>query len=141
MTPVLMSDWKLFVIVAAIGVGVFYLRNYVRKKAENLARKEDLKDLTDIVERVRAQFERANLVHRVQFEAEFRVCQDLWRDANKALSDVRHEFGPGGTESDYIPKRTTGLLGHARWIQTVRERRGLAGVLRVRKFNIPMERR
>jgi hypothetical protein len=88
MTPVFMSDWKLFVIVAAIGVGVFYLRNYVRKKAENLAQKEDLKDLTDVVERVRAQFERANLVHRVQFETEFRVCRDVWRVAH----DTHREF-------------------------------------------------
>ncbi len=38
--------------------------------------------MTNIVDRVRAQFERANLVHRVQFEAEFRACQGVWREAN-----------------------------------------------------------
>jgi len=84
---IFMSDWKLFVIVAAIGLGVFYLRHYVGAKAKNLAEKEDLKDLTRIVERVRSQFERANLVHRVQFEAEFRVCQDLWRDAHSTFRE------------------------------------------------------
>ena len=77
-----MNDWNLLVILAAIGLSVFYFRGYIRRKAENLAQKEDLRELTDIVERVRTQFERANLVHRVQFEAEFRACQDVWRQAN-----------------------------------------------------------
>ena len=87
-----MSDWKLFVIVAAIGLGVFYLRNYVGAKAENLAQKEDLRALTDIVEGVRAQFERANLVHRVQFEAEFRACQNVWREANNTHQEFVRLF-------------------------------------------------
>jgi nitrogen regulatory protein PII-like uncharacterized protein len=77
-----MDKWMLLIILAAIGVAVFYLRNYIGAKAENLAQKQDLRDLTDVVERVRTQFERANLVHRVQFEAEFRACQDVWREAN-----------------------------------------------------------
>ena len=77
-----MNDWKLLVILAAIGLSWFFLRRYIGVKAENLAQKEDLRDLTDIVERVRAQFETANLVHRVQFEAEFRACQDVWRHAH-----------------------------------------------------------
>jgi hypothetical protein len=87
-----MSDWKLFVIVAAIGLGVFYLRNYVSAKAKNLAQKEDLRALTDIVEGVRAQFERANMVHRVQFEAEFRACQDVWREANNTHQEFVRLF-------------------------------------------------
>jgi hypothetical protein len=77
-----MNDWKLVVILAAIGLSWFFLRKYIGTKAENLAQKQDLRALTDIIEGVRAQFERANLVHRVQFEAEFRACQDVWREAN-----------------------------------------------------------
>ena len=65
------GNWTLGVLSPKVGA-----------KAENLAQKEDLRALTDIVEGVRAQFERANLVHRVQFEAEFRACQDVWREAN-----------------------------------------------------------
>jgi len=76
------NDWKLLVILAAIALSWFFLRRYIGAKAENLAQKEDLRDLTDIVERVRTQFERANLVHKVQFEAEFKACQDVWREAN-----------------------------------------------------------
>ena len=77
-----MNDWKLLVILAAIGLSWFFLRRYIGVKAENLAQKEDLRALTEIVKGVRAQLERANLVHRVQFEAEFRACQDVWREAN-----------------------------------------------------------
>src|SRR5947199_8883829 len=77
-----MNDWKLLVIVTAIGLSWFFLRKYRGAKAENLAQKEDLRALTDIVEGVRAQFERANVVHRVQFEAEFRACQDVWREGD-----------------------------------------------------------
>ena len=77
-----MNDWTFLVILAAIGFSVFHLRKYIDAKAQNLAHKEDLRELTDIVERVRRQFDRTNLVHRVQFEAEFRACQDVWHAAN-----------------------------------------------------------
>jgi len=79
-----MNDWNFLVILAAIGLAVFFLRKYISAKAKNLAQKEDLRHLTNIVERVRAQFERGNLVHRVQFEAEFRACQDVWRHAHNS---------------------------------------------------------
>jgi hypothetical protein len=87
-----MNDWRLFVILAAIGLSWFFLRKYIGAKAENLAQKEDLRALTDIVEGVRAQFERANLVHRVQFEAEFRACQDVWREANNTHQEFVRLF-------------------------------------------------
>jgi hypothetical protein len=86
------NDWNLLVILAAIGLSWFFLRKYIGQKAENLAQKEDLRHLTDIVERVRAQFERANLVHRVQFEAEFRACQDVWREATNTHQEFVRLF-------------------------------------------------
>ena len=91
-----MNDWKLFVILAAIGFAVWYLRNYVGEKAKNLAQKEDLQDLTKIVEGVRSQFERVNLVHRVQFEAEFRACQDLWRVTHDTFREFIRLFPMSG---------------------------------------------
>lgn len=61
-----------------------YFPSYVKKKAENLATKEDLAVLTNIAERIRDQLSRANLVHRVQFEAEFRYYEKVW-DATHRL--------------------------------------------------------
>jgi nitrogen regulatory protein PII-like uncharacterized protein len=98
-----MNDWKLYVILATIGLAVFYLRHYVGAKAKNLAQKEDLKDLTNIVERVRSQFERANLVHRVHFEAEFRACQDIWRGAHSTHREFVRLFPMSGA----VPEAAT----------------------------------
>ena len=110
-----MNDWKLYVILAAIGLAVFYLRNYVREKAKNLAQKEDLQDLTKIVEGVRSQFERVNLVQRVQFEAEFRACQDLWRAANDAHKEFIRFFPTSGPdpEADQATKFLNAQLAFA----------------------------
>jgi len=52
--------------------------NYVKKKAKNLADKEDLKDLTLIVQKVKIGFQKVLATHRVQFEAEFRYYEDVW---------------------------------------------------------------
>ena len=64
-----------------------YITKYVNKKAENLAQKEDLEKLTEITERIRAQFDRTNVVHRVQFEAEFRAYQETWLAAHNVFRE------------------------------------------------------
>jgi hypothetical protein len=61
---------------------------YINKKAKNLAQKQDLEKLTEIVERIRAQFDRINVVYRIQFEAEFKAYQEMSRTAH----DVFREF-------------------------------------------------
>jgi hypothetical protein len=88
-----------------------YLPAYAAKKAENLATKEDIGQITDTVERVkaahaadierlksaleheraerRAADERINHIHRVQFETEFRVLSEIWA----ALALVRARVG------------------------------------------------
>lgn len=65
-------------------LGVAWLTYYVRSKAENLAKKQDLEALSEITERIRIQFENVHVVHRVQFEAEFRHYGEVWLAAHKA---------------------------------------------------------
>lgn len=77
----ILEDWGLLLVL----VGVSFLIYYTREKAKNLARKEDLDRLTDIVERVRSRFEKANLVHRIQFEAEFRHYERIWKASHVAF--------------------------------------------------------
>jgi hypothetical protein len=67
-----------------ITLATLYLRKFVAAKAENLAQKQDLKDLTMIVERVKSQFERANAMHKLQLETEFSACVNTWREASLA---------------------------------------------------------
>ena len=71
-----------------IGVATLYLRQFVSKKAENLAQKQDLADLTTIVERVKSQFERANAVEQLKLEKEFSTCVSTWSEA----CDAHREF-------------------------------------------------
>lgn len=71
-----------------IGAATLYLRQFVSKKAENLAQKQDLADLTTIVERVKSQFERANAVEQIKLEKEFSACVSTWAEA----CDAHREF-------------------------------------------------
>lgn len=71
-----------------IGAATLYLRQFVSKKAENLAQKQDLADLTTIVERVKSQFERANAVEQLKLEKEFSACVNTWAEA----CDAHREF-------------------------------------------------
>jgi hypothetical protein len=67
----------------ALGTGwlIHFVKNglpaYLAEKGKNLATKEDVGHLTDIVERVRLQFSHVSTVHKVQFEAEFQAYQAL----------------------------------------------------------------
>ena len=71
-----------------IAVATLYLRQFVSKKAENLAQKQDLADLTTIVERVTSQFGRANAVEQLKLEKEFSTCVSTWSEA----CDAHREF-------------------------------------------------
>ena len=59
---------------------------YFAEKGKNLATKEDLKQLTEIAERIRSDFSKVNTVHRVQFEAEFKSYQELWVAAQNVMA-------------------------------------------------------
>ena len=54
---------------------------YLEEKAKNLAQKEDLDLLTEIVEGVKKRFERGTIVYRAQFEVEFARMQEIWKSA------------------------------------------------------------
>ena len=76
-------------IVAGIGWLIYIasksLPAYLAEKGKNLATKEDIKHLTEITERIRAQFSKVNTVHKVQFETEFQAYQALWSAAHDAV--------------------------------------------------------
>ncbi len=54
---------------------------YIEEKAKNLAQKEDLDLLTEIVEGVKNRFERGTIVYKAQFEVEFARMQEIWKSA------------------------------------------------------------
>ena len=64
-----------------ITAATLYLRKFIAAKAENLAQKQDLKDLTTIVEGVKSRFERANVIHNLKLQKEFTACVNTWKEA------------------------------------------------------------
>jgi len=81
-------DVVLFVAVIAVFGMRYLLPAYLPEKGKNLASKEDLEELTRKVEGVKTQYlselERlrfdlgqASLVHRAQYETEFRVYEEI----------------------------------------------------------------
>ena len=78
-----------FVTPCGLGVLIYVVSKalpaYLAEKGKNVAAKKDLKRPTEIAERIRSQFAQANVVHRVQFEAEFQAYQALWSAAHDAV--------------------------------------------------------
>ena len=96
--------------LAVVGVGI-YLRQYISKKAENLASKEDLAGLTSIVEAVKTSFRlheesvKAALAkdvtaHDARFRMELPIYREIWEkycEVDAALTHVRVAAGAGRT--------------------------------------------
>src|SRR5438270_1525962 len=86
-----MEHWVQVLLFFCLALLIYFVRvtlpSYIQKKAENLAQKQDLRELTEIAERIRAQFDKVNVVHRVQFEAEFRAYQSIWLGAHNVFKE------------------------------------------------------
>jgi hypothetical protein len=74
-----------FLVVLGTGWLIYLVKNslpaYLAEKGKNLATKEDVGHLTDIVERIRLQFSHVSTVHKIQFEAEFQAYRELAKSA------------------------------------------------------------
>jgi hypothetical protein len=84
-----MPDWTQFLLMVGVAILIYLVRvslpGYIKRKAENLAQKQDLAELTRIAASINSKFDRSNVVHRVQFEAEFQAYQALWSTAHDAV--------------------------------------------------------
>ena len=102
-----MPEW--ITIGAVILVGL-YLREYVRKKAQNLASKEDVAELTEEVERVkssyrvqeellRADLQRKARIHQAQMDLELSIYKEIWE-------------GMTALDAALVQVQSYGLVGH-----------------------------
>ncbi len=82
LTQVMLAVLVLIVVV----VGLF-LRSYVKKKAENLATKEDIADITRRVEAIRSEYAREHEKLRMQLQISGIQQSALLREQRKALYD------------------------------------------------------
>jgi hypothetical protein len=81
----------------------YFLRPYLVEKGKNLASKEDIEELTRKVEgikaqhsleleRLRSELGRASLIHKAQYETEFRAYKEIWPrlvDVQRAAAALR----------------------------------------------------
>ena len=76
-------------IIIAVILGLViksYLPAYFSKKGENLATKEDIKDITEKVEEIRVEYAKRQHTSERAFDKEFDVLSELWQ----ALVELRH---------------------------------------------------
>lgn len=93
-------QWLTFLGVVGLGL---YFRSYLSKKAENLATKEDVSEITKQVESMKATIGAQLYIHQVRYQNEFNILMDL-SEKLVALRDSAHSLRP---VLDYVDSRET----------------------------------
>ena len=96
--------------LCVVGLGV-YFRSYLKKKAENLATKEDVSEITERVESMKATIGAQLYIHQVRYQNEFNILMDLTeklvelRDSALVLRPVVDYVDASEAEEDRKRKR------------------------------------
>jgi len=103
------------------GIG-FFIKDYIKKKAENLATKEDIQEITHKIEEVKHEYAtqletvRASLtsqvhIHQVRYEKEYQILSELTkclvelRDTARALRPKFDRINPNESEEERKERR------------------------------------
>ena len=101
-------------IVVAVILGFViksYLPSYFSKKGENLATKEDIKEITEKVEEIRVEYATRQHISERAFDKEFEVLSEVWaslfelRNAVLSLRPIVDTFDPKEFEEERINRR------------------------------------
>jgi hypothetical protein len=101
-------QWLTFLGVVGLGL---YFRSYLKKKAENLATKEDVSEITKQVESMKATVGAQLYIHQVRYQNEFNILMDLTeklvelRDSALVLRPVVDYVDASEAEEDRKRKR------------------------------------
>ncbi len=94
-----MPYWLQFIVFAIIAGLVQYIVSYFTEKGKNLATKEDIKDITDKVESVKASYNEALERHKLELQKEFEshkyikeLCNKIDHELLKKLIKCRKEI-------------------------------------------------
>ena len=89
------SEIFLYILNIVILVIVFwllhYLRSYFGKKGENIAKKEDLKDITAIVEDVKSKYHLKTIISEKLASKKLEVYGKIW----SMILNIRNDVGSG----------------------------------------------
>ena len=83
-------SWKTYVLVGLITLGGAYLGAYLRRRGENFATKQDLHDITAIVEEIRARVSDESWQNQKFWEEKKTIYVELIKGLNK-ISDALWE--------------------------------------------------
>lgn len=113
-------------VIVALGIVAYFIRSYfpsyLKKKAENLATKEDIGEITKSVEAIRHEYSvnleslKASIgsklyIHQIRYQNEFNILIDLseklieLRDSSLALRPVTDYVNPNESEEERKKKR------------------------------------
>lgn len=81
-------QWGILILQVLIGCWVVYLRSYAKKKAELLATKEDIGEITEIVESIKLEKQRSLSEFDVKLES-FRKVIEIRIHAADKLANIR----------------------------------------------------
>lgn len=110
-TLILISN--LIILAIIILLAKYYFPSYLRKKGENLATKEDIEEITQKVESVKAALGSQLYIHQVRYEKEFEILSDLaeklveLKYSALGLRPEADSYDPDETEEERKRKRLT----------------------------------
>lgn len=113
-----MDEWGILLQVANIFLLIIigllmrsYLPKYFQEKGKNLATKEDIGDITEKIEAVRAQYARQSHVQKLTSEKEFEILSEVWktlvdlRQATHGLRPLLDRIDPNESEEERKERR------------------------------------
>lgn len=110
-TNILLHMVEFVILIAGALYLRFYFPAYFAEKGKNLATKEDIKDITEKVEAVRAEYIKRQHVHQMAFDKEFEILSEVWgtlvdlRNATRGLRPVLDYVDPNESEEERKRKR------------------------------------
>ncbi len=111
---ILMALLQAAQLVVIVVIGLYlkaFLPNYFNEKGKNLATKEDIAEITDKIEAVRAGYARQSHIQSLAFEKEFSILSEVWgklvdlRNATLGLRPVYDHINPDEAEEERKTKR------------------------------------
>ena len=96
-------------IFTVAGLGLFFM--YFKKKGENLATKEDIEEITEKVESLKASIGSQQFIHQTRYQNEFKILMELSEkiialsDAARSLRPVIDRVNPNESEDERKKKR------------------------------------
>lgn len=83
------------IVTALVTPIIWYFMPYFKEKGKNLATREDIEELTRLVESVKTEHAKKLAAHTVRFEKEFKALEEIWEKLLKLRNTAMKLRPPG----------------------------------------------